>query len=221
MNKPNTRLRRSKEAEARRDAILEAAWQSFLLRGVSGTTMNDIARMCNLAKGTLYLYFASKEEVAFTLLLRATEDLLTALRSVLEPGISSCDQIRRLALAYYRFFEAQPESFRFMFVIPHETYSGKVSHELIDHWGNSGRAALGILDGLLRQATVEGDIEVDDTWSTATALWSAVTGVIVIPSQEVRRPFLGEISVEEMVKNTVDALLEGMRPARVDGRDIR
>lgn len=181
--------------------------------------MNDIARTCNLAKGTLYLYFASKEEIAFTLLLRATEDLLTALRDVLEPGIPALDQLRRLALAYYRFFEAQPESFRFMFVIPHESYSGNISQDLIDHWGNTGRVALGIVDRLLRQAKSEGHIEADDTWSTATALWSAVTGVIIIPSQEVRRPFLGDVSVEEMVKTTVDVLLAGMHPGRVRRRD--
>lgn len=221
MNKPNTRLRRREEAEARRNSILEAARESFLSKGVAGTTMNDIARACNLAKGTLYLYFTSKEEVAFTLLLRATEDLLTALQDALEPRMRASDQIRTLALAYYRFFEAQPESFRFMFVIPHDTYSGKILQDLVDHWGNTGRAALGILDGLLRQATLEGDVEVDDTWSTAAALWSAVTGVIVIPSQEVRRPFLGEIRVEEMVKKTVDLLLAGMRPSHIVGRDIR
>jgi AcrR family transcriptional regulator len=221
MNKPNTQLRRKREAEARRNSILEAARESFLSKGIAGTTMNDIARLCNLAKGTLYLYFASKEEIAFTLLHMATEDLLTAMRSVLEHGVPASDQLRRLALAYYRFFETQPESFRFMFVIPHESYSGKISQDLIDCWGNTGRAALEILDELLRQAVFEGDIEVDDTWSTATALWSALTGVMVIPSQEVRRPFLGDISVEEMVKETVEFLLAGMRPARVSGGGLR
>lgn len=200
---------------------MEAARESFLSKGIAGTTMNDIAGMCNLAKGTLYLYFASKEEIAFTLLHAATEDLLTAMRSVLEAGVPAANQLRRLAVAYYRFFETQPEAFRFMFVIPHESYSGKISQDLIDCWGNTGRAALGFVDALLRQATLEGDIEVDDTWSTATALWSALTGVMVIPSQEVRRPFQGDISVEEMVMKTVDFLLAGMRPARVSGGDIR
>ncbi|MBI4962254.1 MAG: TetR/AcrR family transcriptional regulator [Desulfomonile tiedjei] len=221
MNRPNTQLRRKKEAEARRTSILEAARKSFLLKGIAGTTMNDIARMCNLAKGTLYLYFASKEEVAFALLLRATENLLAALQDALEPRMRAIDQLHNLALAYYRFFEAQPESFRFMFVIPHESYTGKISQDLIDRWGNTGQAALTIVDRLLRQAASEGDIEVDDTRSTATALWSAITGVIVIPSQEVRLPFLGEINVERMVRTTVDLFLAGMRPTRGSGDDIR
>jgi len=217
MDKPNTRLRREKEAEARRTAIIEAAWVSFLSKGIAGTTMNDIARRCNLAKGTLYLYFTSKEEIAFTLLVRATEDLLAALRDALEPRMRASDQVRKLGMAYYRFFETQPESFRFMFVIPHESYSGKISQDLIDRWGNTGREALGIVDGLLRQATLEGDIEVDNTWSAAIALWASITGVIVIPTQEVRRAFMGDVNAEEMVRTTVDALLAGMRPARERG----
>lgn len=110
MMNPNTQLRRRKEAEARKELILEAAWESFLSKGIPGTTMNDIALLCNLAKGTLYLYFSSKEEIAFALLLRATKDLLTTLQGVLESEVAATEQIRRLAMEYYRFFTTTSSS---------------------------------------------------------------------------------------------------------------
>jgi len=124
-----TTARRQREREGRERAILLAARDLFLHKGISATTMDDVAAACELAKGTLYLYFRSKDEVAFALLLQATEDLLVALRDALEPGLSSVEQLERLAITYYRFFVTQPESFRYMFVVPHESYSGRVRQE--------------------------------------------------------------------------------------------
>lgn len=180
--------------------------------------MNDIAEACNLAKGTLYLYFASKEEIAFALLLRTTEELLVAIRDSLDDAAPATEQLERLALAYYRFFVAQPASFRYMFVIPHESYSGRVADDLVERWGAAGRAALGLVADLVEQGVAQGDLVVADSWSTAVALWSAVTGVIVIPSQEVRRPFVGEVNVERLVVETVRLLLKGMRSVQSKNR---
>jgi AcrR family transcriptional regulator len=215
---PDTKARREKESEDRKKAILEAAWDLFLYNGIAATSMNDIARTCRLAKGTLYLYFSSKDEIAFTLLLRTTENLLAALTAALDPNVSAKRQIERLAIAYYRFFLAQPESFRYMFVVPHEAYSGKVADDIVKRWGDTGKAALGLLDQLLQQGMAKEEFHVADTWSTAIALWSAVTGVIVIPSQKVRRPFLGQVNVEQMVLSTVRLLLKGLKyPSKSPG----
>lgn len=208
-----TTARRQREREGREQAILLAARDLFLHKGISATTMDDVAAACELAKGTLYLYFRSKDEVAFALLLQATEDLLVALRDALEPGLPSVEQLERLAITYYRFFVTQPESFRYMFVVPHESYSGRVRQELLDRWAATGRAALAVVATLVERAGAAGELRVAEPWATAVALWSAVTGVIAIPSQEVRRPFIGDVDVEQLTIDSVRALLRGLRPA--------
>ncbi|HWG04790.1 MAG TPA: TetR/AcrR family transcriptional regulator [Beijerinckiaceae bacterium] len=50
--------------------ILEGARQVFLADGFDGASMNDIARIAGVSKGTLYVYFASKEAL-FEALIRA------------------------------------------------------------------------------------------------------------------------------------------------------
>ena len=195
-----------------------AARDLFLAGGIAATTMDDIARACDLAKGTLYLYFTSKDEIAFALLLQTTEELAVALRDSLDAAAPAVDQLELLARAYYRFFVAQPESFRYMFVVPHESYAGRVADGLVERWGAAGRVALGLVAALLEQGVAEGDLVVADPWSAAVALWSAITGVIVIPSQEVRRPFIGEVDVERLVVETVRSLLRGMRPTDGESR---
>jgi AcrR family transcriptional regulator len=46
-----------------RDKILQAAIQSFSQTGFDRTKMEDIAKRLGLSKGTIYLYFASKEDL--------------------------------------------------------------------------------------------------------------------------------------------------------------
>lgn len=60
-------LDRSQRAElaraARREEILDAARRVFAARGFRGTTIADIADEAGTALGTIYIYFASKEDV--------------------------------------------------------------------------------------------------------------------------------------------------------------
>jgi AcrR family transcriptional regulator len=64
-----TRWRRRKEA--RPDEILAAALASFAERGFAATRLEDVAARAGISKGTLYLYFDSKEEL-FKAVVRAT-----------------------------------------------------------------------------------------------------------------------------------------------------
>lgn len=51
----------------RRLAILEACLQEFESRGMAAARMEDIARRAGVAKGTLYNYFDSKEDLLLAL----------------------------------------------------------------------------------------------------------------------------------------------------------
>jgi AcrR family transcriptional regulator len=49
--------------EARRQQILDAAWECFARKGYHQTTMQDICRESELSPGAIYRYFASKEAI--------------------------------------------------------------------------------------------------------------------------------------------------------------
>ncbi|GLU42117.1 MULTISPECIES: TetR/AcrR family transcriptional regulator [unclassified Pseudomonas] len=65
----------------RREQILEAAWCCFQHRGLSATTMEDIVREAGVSAGSVYLYFASKDE----LVLAAVDRSLGGLEQELAP----------------------------------------------------------------------------------------------------------------------------------------
>jgi AcrR family transcriptional regulator len=61
---------RTAKATARRDAILDAALDEFSAKGFAAARLDDVAKRAGVAKGTIYLYFADKENL-FQELIRA------------------------------------------------------------------------------------------------------------------------------------------------------
>lgn len=47
----------------RRKQVVDAAAKSFALFGYKATTMDQVARIANVAKGTIYTFFTNKEEL--------------------------------------------------------------------------------------------------------------------------------------------------------------
>jgi AcrR family transcriptional regulator len=61
--KTRDRPRRERRKEARPGELLAAALELFVERGFAATRLEDVAARAGVSKGTLYLYFAGKEEL--------------------------------------------------------------------------------------------------------------------------------------------------------------
>lgn len=68
------RARAAQDKEKRRQNFLEAAAGLFEAGDYSSVTMSQIAAQAGLSKGTVYLYFKSKEELFLQLLVDALEE---------------------------------------------------------------------------------------------------------------------------------------------------
>ena len=69
-------MRVTKEAQERREEILDAAEALFASCGYASTSTNDIIDRVGIARGTLYYHFRSKEEILDAVVLRFTQSLL-------------------------------------------------------------------------------------------------------------------------------------------------
>jgi AcrR family transcriptional regulator len=63
LDKPTKRARQDIQKLERRQAILDSAWRIFQQSSYEAVTMDSVARETGLAKGTLFLYFHTKEEL--------------------------------------------------------------------------------------------------------------------------------------------------------------
>ncbi|HXQ52662.1 MAG TPA: TetR/AcrR family transcriptional regulator [Stellaceae bacterium] len=64
---------RTKPQELRRDELLASGERLFLAQGVAATSIDDVAAGADVAKGTFYLYFDSKEDMLAALRERFAE----------------------------------------------------------------------------------------------------------------------------------------------------
>jgi AcrR family transcriptional regulator len=85
--------------------ILEAARQTFVREGVADTSVDQIARSAGIAKGTIYLYYKSKDEILRQLLTADLSELeAETLPAIAEPGTLE-ERLDRFFRASLGFFE--------------------------------------------------------------------------------------------------------------------
>ena len=75
-------MRVVKEAEERREEILDAAEKLFAAKGFDNTSTGDILDAVGIARGTLYYHFKSKEEILDGVIGRITNRLMQDAREI-------------------------------------------------------------------------------------------------------------------------------------------
>lgn len=97
MRRPGGRRPSAAAADARREAILAAALDIFSRHGFATARLDDVAARAGIAKGTLYLYFKSKEALFEELI----HSRVTPLLDKLELAAAAAPP----AVLFARFFE--------------------------------------------------------------------------------------------------------------------
>jgi AcrR family transcriptional regulator len=94
-----------------RDAILQAAFQLFSRRGYAATMVADIAHAAGVSPGNVYIYFASKLEILYTIydpwLRKRLEALDQELAAIASPRL----RLQRLLGALWRDIPAEENGF--------------------------------------------------------------------------------------------------------------
>ncbi|MBL6762235.1 MAG: TetR/AcrR family transcriptional regulator [PS1 clade bacterium] len=104
--------KRASNRASNRDAILEAARGVFAELGYGGATVRDIIRRTELATGTFYNYFASKEEVFQALTQESGEELRQLLSQARKKADNFEQFIEASYLTYFTFYADNPETYR-------------------------------------------------------------------------------------------------------------
>ncbi len=77
-------MRITKDAEERRNEILDVAEKMFLEKGYENTSTVDIVTAINIAKGTLYYHFKTKNEIMNAIIERRVAQVVEELNRIAE-----------------------------------------------------------------------------------------------------------------------------------------
>jgi len=103
---------RPAEAPSKREQILNAAVTVFSTRGYRATLVDEIAQEAGVAKGTLYLYFSSKEEMYLEAFRENVEKLHKLTLERMEGAHSTWDKIKAFIAVRLEFGETNKNFLR-------------------------------------------------------------------------------------------------------------
>ncbi len=111
--------RRDREKQQRRKAILEQARRLFLQKGYAAVSQDELATACELAKGTLYLYFPGKAALLGALCREAHQEMSADFRRVATSDGPPGKRLNGVGLAFVDWFRRHRET------MPLLEYSGR------------------------------------------------------------------------------------------------
>lgn len=97
--------------EFHRGSILAAAERLFAEKGIEKTTMDDIARVAEYSKATLYVYFQSKEEIVNAILLSGMVLLKKKIHEALEGNHEWLQAYDAVCRTIVRFYDDNPTAY--------------------------------------------------------------------------------------------------------------
>ena len=109
---PRRRTKAHVIAEYRRDALLRAAVRVFGERGFDCATMERIAHEADVAKGTTYLYYRSKQSIYDAALSQGLTELDERTRAAIERATGLRDVIAAFVTARAQYFFEHRDFFR-------------------------------------------------------------------------------------------------------------
>ena len=90
----------------RRQEILKAATKSFSLFGYKATTMEQVAKLANVGKGTIYTFFKNKEELFDEIITKLISDMEEAATKAIDEDKSFQENLHQ---ALYKMLEFRLE----------------------------------------------------------------------------------------------------------------
>lgn len=176
------RARTQEAKDERRKIFLKMALEEFYEKGFTAARMEDIAERADVSKGTLYLYFASKEELFNALIDNIALPNLEQIESITKSMPSIELAIRNIA-NFGPHVILNTDLPRLMKVIISES---QAFPEMVEAYRQRVLLRLlGIISGLLKAAKERGEIEIGDPEHTAkllmapmvlSGLWTAMFG---------------------------------------------
>jgi AcrR family transcriptional regulator len=208
----STAERRAREKAQRRREILDAARQEFFDRGFHHPTVDDVAARAEVSKGTIYLYFESKEEILAHLLLEGLDLLLEEMEAVCEPQSPPPPEatLQALSRAYLHFCQSNPQYFRLIMAFDRGRFEESISRKLYKRVLDQSLRGLDLLAQTIQRGQATGVFDVDDPWQAAGSVWAALNGVLVLMAHPLRQRMLRS-DLETMFRATLELVTRGLK----------
>jgi AcrR family transcriptional regulator len=173
--------RKEREKIQRREAIVNAAESIFFKQGIENTSMDEIAQLAELSKGTVYLYFKSKDELYRTIILRGFIILKKKLKESALAHETGYQNVKAISEAYIKFSYEHKGHFDAILYYQNDIFNSRQREPSQVESLEGGNAVIGVLIHAIQKGKTDGSISPDvNEVETAFVLWSQITGLLQV-----------------------------------------
>jgi TetR/AcrR family fatty acid metabolism transcriptional regulator len=185
--------------EFRKQTICDAAMKVVARKGIKNVTVQDIADEAGVAKGTIYIYFQSRDEILAKTMDGATEQLLEKLAAACRSCRGFRDVLEQRVRTQLRHFEQNRDFFR-MYLAMAEPLGERRLRKHATY-----QTYLAQLEELLREAVARKEIRDLSVERLAVAISSVVRDIVLHRIIDREPP-----PIEEDVSFAVDFIMRGI-----------
>jgi AcrR family transcriptional regulator len=171
------RTKKDVVTEFRRAEILDAAYRVFAERGFEQATMAEIAAVAGVAKGTLYLYYPSKQDIYDAALRQSAVDVDGLTQAALGGARTASEKIQAFIETKLRYFEEHRDFFRMSEREFGDRACGHGPHA--KHLDELRLEQVKVLDQILQQAVRRKAIRPIRTEAAASAIFDLTRSIVM------------------------------------------
>jgi len=204
--------RREKERENRRSAILKAARKLFFDRGFKSVTVDNIAAKAEVSKGSVYLYFKSKEEIYTQILINDSIATFEDWKNKFSAkDMPSAELLLEFADNYINYFLNENELFRILMTFMLHADDMILTDEQNSQLLQTTNDNIKFVSEILQKGIDSGEfLPIINIWQTQNAIWGLLNGVISLflfmgnPAKRAER-------IRSTVKNSLTSIIKGLK----------
>jgi AcrR family transcriptional regulator len=191
----------------KRQRILAAGLKLFAEQPYQSVTMDSVAQLADVAKGTLYLYFPSKESLYLGIISSGFEAAAQSHQAAIHPGMSVEERLRRAIATTIEFYDGQRDFLRLL--ATEEPRLAAARSRLLGGWRERG---FNFFHSLIEEGIKAGVLRSTDSRLATLAIFGTIRSVLLFYGEQ--RP------VTELSQDVGHFVLSGLlAPHRNSRRD--
>lgn len=156
----------------KRSSVLDAAMIVFSNKGFHDAHVDEIAELAGVAKGTVYRYFESKEEILKEIIKGNNNRLVEGLNIIFSKDDHILELIKEAIGYYVDFFESNKELYKIL------THAPWILKEVNEYFYNSVISHLQKIRRRILSLNIQGSLKTTDFYTVFYGIFGFIDGVI-------------------------------------------
>lgn len=203
LSKKIPRIAYRSKTTRRKKKIIQIATQLFSEKSYHDVTIDEVAAKAGIAKGTIYLYFESKEKLYLEILeygFESIESLIEKEVAKTDPASEKLKKVLRLIFGFYR------QNLDVLRILSRdETHLIREHYQFTEHWRER---RIKLYEKILEKGVKEGSFRPINTKLLALIIFGLVRSVMFF--------YKTDKSAEEMAEEVLSVIESGILPVQND-----